>query len=177
MAQPKSKQVYYSVFINGDAHTVTGRKRTPAGYVALCIKAHPNSDKTNGYIFEHRIVMESYLGRYLEENEIVHHINEKKHDNRIENLEIMERGEHTRLHHKDSKRSEEVKGKISRKMLERCKDKENHPNYKWIDKEEFIHHLRMYGPTKTSNKLNISRRTVYNKIKEFNLEECIKNVK
>jgi hypothetical protein len=46
----------------------------------------------------HRHVMESFLGRTLLPSELVHHINHDKHDNRIENLEVVTRSEHKKLH-------------------------------------------------------------------------------
>ena len=47
---------------------------------------------------EHRIIIEKYIGRKLKRGEVVHHINRIRDDNRIENLQIMTRGEHTTLH-------------------------------------------------------------------------------
>lgn len=44
--------------------------------------------------YVHRWVMESVLGRPIEKDEVVHHINEDKHDNRPENLQVMNDSEH-----------------------------------------------------------------------------------
>ena len=46
----------------------------------------------------HILLMEEILGRPLKENEVVHHINGDKRDNRPENLQVLDRGEHTSLH-------------------------------------------------------------------------------
>jgi hypothetical protein len=46
----------------------------------------------------HRTIMEKHIGRKLLPTEIVHHINQDRFDNRIENLEMVSRGEHNRIH-------------------------------------------------------------------------------
>lgn len=51
---------------------------------------------------EHRVFMELHIGRKLENNEIVHHINGIKTDNRIINLRIMNFREHRILHNPDN---------------------------------------------------------------------------
>lgn len=83
-----------------------GRKKNKKGHVLVLRKGHPMADVA-GYVMEHRLIMSEYLGRLLEADEIVHHINGIKDDNRIENLCIMSNAEHTRLHHTKIKKEGE----------------------------------------------------------------------
>jgi len=47
---------------------------------------------------QHRAIVERFLGRKLKSEEVIHHINGIKNDNRIENLQIMTASEHAKLH-------------------------------------------------------------------------------
>ena len=65
-----------------------GGKFKMAGYIMVRRPKHPNADN-KGYVREHRLVMEKYLGRYLKSTEKIHHKNAIKDDNRLKNLEIV----------------------------------------------------------------------------------------
>src|SRR3990167_6101212 len=64
----------------------------------LYLPNHPKS-KPNGYYAEHRYLFEQRLGRILNTNEIIHHINGGGLDNRLENLEILTCAEHAKKHY------------------------------------------------------------------------------
>jgi len=74
-----------------------GRRKDNLGYIQIWKPKHPNAN-TIGYVYEHRLVMAEYLGRPLKPYELVHHINDIKDDNRIENLQLVNHKEHKRLH-------------------------------------------------------------------------------
>ena len=81
---------------NGNFNGVRGHTKIVNGYVQVYYPKHPYN--SCGYVCEHRLVVENHIGRYLRKDEVVHHINGIKDDNRIENLQIMTNSEHMKLH-------------------------------------------------------------------------------
>ena len=77
-----------------------GRWIFGGGYVCVRVGAdYPVAD-ADGRIFEHRLVMQRALGRPLRDGEIVLLVNGVKTDNRLDNLAIMSRTEHSQHHHR-----------------------------------------------------------------------------
>ena len=68
------------------------------GYVMVLSPGHPRADQ-DGYVFEHILVVEGGLGRFLVYPEVVHHINGIKTDNLPSNLLLCaNNAEHHRVH-------------------------------------------------------------------------------
>jgi hypothetical protein len=76
-----------------------GRTKHSLGYMFVRRPDHPNA-ASNGYVPEHRLVMEEQLGRYLNRDEVVHHIDGDKTNNSPDNLVVMVRSKH-KLTHKE----------------------------------------------------------------------------
>ena len=65
-----------------------GKYKNPYGYIHILNKNHPFADK-RGYVFEHRLIIEKTINRYISNPEETHHINGIRDDNRIENLMVF----------------------------------------------------------------------------------------
>ena len=66
------------------------------GYYMIRYPEHPNA--VNGFVYEHRLIVEKKLNRYLKKDEVVHHIDGNKLNNDLSNLLIMTNSEHAKLH-------------------------------------------------------------------------------
>lgn len=74
-------------------------------YVYLYRPDHPHAIGTRKlYVAEHRLVMENAIGRYLTEDEVIHHKDGNTMNNVIDNLQLMTSGEHIRFHKTKAKR-------------------------------------------------------------------------
>jgi len=75
-----------------------------SGYLYTYKPDHPNCTK-KGYVATHRLVAEKKIGRYLTEDEVAHHKNEIKTDNRSRNIQVMTASEHIKYHKSKNKRN------------------------------------------------------------------------
>ena len=68
-------------------------------------RSHPLADP-NGYAYEHLVVWVSAGNKIPEKGWLLHHENDDRTDNRIENLKLMSRADHNALHNLERGRDE-----------------------------------------------------------------------
>ena len=118
-----------------------------SGYYMISSQKEGNFEK-----YLHRLIYEEHYGE-IPKNHFVHHKNENKLDNRIENLELISHAEHTRLHSIGNKywlgkkHTEEAKEKMRKSHTLHChslikhgKDKYGKQKYGIRYQGEYIKH-------------------------------------
>ena len=101
-ANPKPSGIHPVIIYPVNTYRTISRRHP---YVKITII--DEDEGTSKTLKEHRALMEALLGRKLKRNEVVHHINGNKIDNRLENLQLMSAEEHIKLH--NMMRSEEIR--------------------------------------------------------------------
>lgn len=151
-------------------------KTLVCGYKIVYLPKHPNANKTGGWVYYHRLVMENRLKRYLEKDEHVHHKDENKLNNNIDNLELLSSSEHSRLH----------KGEKEVKICKHCKKEfiykhsgnlnifcslecssQSHQKIIWPSIEELELQLKNKSMLQLSKELGVSDNAIRKHIKKY----------
>lgn len=94
----------HATHANGDSHPRWNRKGssiTKHGYRKIRVGASHVLADLNGFAYEHLLVWCEAGNARPARDEVIHHINGNKLDNRIENLQVMKRTAHNALHIRD----------------------------------------------------------------------------
>jgi predicted Zn-ribbon and HTH transcriptional regulator len=144
------------------------------GYQIVYMPNHPHANKTGGWVYLHRIIMENKIERYLESKEIVHHIDENRSNNKEENLQLLSWSDHSKLHMgiKEPKTckqcGKEFIYKYSSNLNIFCSSECSHKNQeriKWPSLEIIRNMQKSMSMVKIGKELGVSDNAVRNYIK------------
>ncbi len=95
--KPMSEETRAKISEQRKLHGIGHTKKRKDGYIGVYFPEHPDANK-EGYVMQHRLLMEQHLGRRLNKDEVVHHMNKDRADNRLENLCLMTASAHMSMH-------------------------------------------------------------------------------
>jgi len=134
------------------------------GYLYFLDKQCPLATGNSYRVYYHRYIMSIHLGRWLTTTEVVHHKDENKLNNSIDNLEILTASEHTKAHvtrleNKTCKNcNKEYKpSKSTQKFCSvTCYNNYSRKNSHHITAESIEYWVRKYSWTRASKELGLS---------------------
>lgn len=144
-------------------------------YLAIQKPSHPKA-RNDGYVYIHQLQAEKKLGRLLNDEECVHHIDENKYNNDINNLIIFKtKSDHAAFHsgceiyldedvwvariHKN--RICPICGEIKERHADMCINCYLNKRTKNIPKKEILIDLLLhYSMTQIGNKFNVTSNAV-----------------
>ena len=111
-----------------------GWRKQGNGYKGVLVEQHPRAKSYKGgrYIMEHILILEEKLGRFLEEHEMVHHIDGDKRNNSEENLYLCsgeDKKESSQIHNHAHDTAEKLVFELYKKGLVKFEDGEYKLNF------------------------------------------------
>jgi len=100
--QPKSIHCFRCVKRGYNKNNWQGGKISKKGYTMVGQHGHPRASRRGHYVFEHILVMEKILKRFLLPGESVHHKNGVRNDNHRKNLELWIKSHPSGIRMKDA---------------------------------------------------------------------------
>ena len=141
------------------------------GYAYVFKPDHPNSMKS-GYVKRATMVLAESIGRPLTKNEMAHHINENKLDDRPENLMLLTHADHMRLHQTGSTKKQDIQPKILFPRTDSTFSTSapvptRHQNVNWPSDEELLSQRKTRTMQSIAESLGCSRVAVLKRLQKI----------
>lgn len=153
------------------------------GYEYIYSPNHPLANKS-GKVYTHRYLYSLYHNQYVTEDEIVHHIDENKRNNSIDNLEKLSNSEHTKLHNPQTAIQENICLQCKKLFLsiqryehtycsQDCFKNFQIKNNRKFDpsKEELEHLIWQMSSVKLAQHYGVSDKAIEKRCKLFNIQK------